>query len=33
VKVGDVRIDPVVDGLILSPLPASKAFPAPESDA
>jgi glyoxylase-like metal-dependent hydrolase (beta-lactamase superfamily II) len=31
VNVGSIRIDPVVDGRILSPLPATKPFPDPLS--
>src|SRR5262245_31005216 len=30
-KIGDITIDPVVDGRILSPLPATKPFPDPWS--
>jgi len=33
VKVGDIEIHPVVDGMIRSTLPASKSFPDLESDA
>ena len=32
-KVGDIEIHPVVDGMIRSTLPASKSFPDPESEA
>jgi hypothetical protein len=32
VRIGDIDIAPVVDGTILSRLPATKAFPTPSSD-